>query len=63
MQWVPGRLSLWRWFGRLALTLLALAVGGAVFMVTLNVGASWNKTTEAEFTARDFDAEIRLKQS
>jgi putative ABC transport system permease protein len=48
---------------RLALTLLALAVGGAVFMVALNVGASWNKTTESEFTARNFDAEIRLKQS
>ncbi len=49
--------------GRLALTLLALSVGGAVFMVALNVGASWNKTTEAEFTARNFDVEIRLKQS
>lgn len=48
--------------GRLALTLVALAVGGAVFMVALNVGASWNKTTEAEFTARNFDAEIRLKR-
>jgi putative ABC transport system permease protein len=48
--------------GRLALTLLALAVGGAVFMVALNVGASWNKTTETEFTARNFEAEIRLKR-
>lgn len=48
--------------GRLALTVLALAAGGAVFMVALNVGASWNETTEAEFTARNFDATIRLKQ-
>ncbi len=48
--------------GRLALTLLALAVGGAVFMVALNVGASWNKTTEAEFSARRFDADVQLKR-
>lgn len=48
--------------GRLALTLLALAVGGAVFMVALNVGASWNTTTVAEFAARRFDAEVRLKR-
>ncbi|MEN8197954.1 MAG: FtsX-like permease family protein, partial [Pseudomonadota bacterium] len=45
---------------RLALTLLALAAGGAVFMTALNVGASWNKTTEAEFAARRFDVSIRL---
>lgn len=49
--------------GRLALTLLILAVGGAVFMVALNVGASWNKTTESEFSARNFDVEIQLRQS
>ncbi len=48
--------------GRLALALLSLAVGGAVFMVALNVGASWNKTLEAEFNSRGFDAMIRLKQ-
>jgi putative ABC transport system permease protein len=48
--------------GRLVLTLLSLAVGGAVFMVALNVGVSWNKTVNAEFDARRYDAEIRLKQ-
>ncbi|VAW31080.1 hypothetical protein MNBD_CHLOROFLEXI01-1198 [hydrothermal vent metagenome] len=48
--------------GRLVLTLVALSVGGAVFMVALNVGASWNKTTEAEFSARRYDAEVRLKR-
>lgn len=48
--------------GRLVLTLLSLAVGGAVFMVALNVGASWNRTVDAEFDARRYDAEIRLKQ-
>ena len=48
--------------GRLLLTLLSLAIGGAVFMVALNVGASWNKTIEAEFEARNFDAELRLQQ-
>jgi len=48
--------------GRLALALISLAVGGAVFMVALNVGASWNKTVEAEFNSRGFDAMLRLKQ-
>ncbi len=48
--------------GRLALVLLSLAAGGAVFMVTLNVGASWNKTVEAEFLSRGFDVVIDLKQ-
>ncbi len=48
--------------GRLALVLISLAVGGAVFMVALNVGASWKKTTEAEFASRRFDAMLRLKQ-
>lgn len=48
--------------GRLALALISLAVGGAVFMVALNVGASWNKTIEAEFSSRGFDAMLRLKQ-
>lgn len=31
-------------------------------MVALNVGASWNKTVDAEFDARHYDAEIRLEQ-
>jgi putative ABC transport system permease protein len=48
--------------GRLVLTLLVLAAGGAVFMVALNVGASWNKTIDAQFAARRYDLEIRLKQ-
>ncbi len=48
--------------GRLALALISLAVGGAVFMVALNVGASWNTTIEAEFASRGFDAMLRLKQ-
>ncbi len=48
--------------GRLALTLISLAVGGAVFMVALNVGVSWNKSVEAEFDARNYDVEIRLDQ-
>ncbi len=48
--------------GRLVLALLSLAAGGAVFMVALNVGASWNKTVETEFASRGFDALLRLKQ-
>ncbi len=48
--------------GRLVLALLSLATGGAVFMVALNVGASWNKTVDAEFNSRNFDVMIGLKQ-
>ncbi len=46
--------------GRLALTLSTLSIGGAVFMVALNVGASWNKTLDVGFGAQDYDIMLFL---
>ncbi len=54
--------NIFRRQGRLLLTLLTLAVGGAVFMVALNVGSSWTNTVDGEFEARNFDSMLRLKQ-
>ena len=48
--------------GRLLLTLLALAAGGAAFMVALSVGASWDKTVDAEIAARRYDINLRMVQ-
>jgi len=49
--------------GRLLLTVLSLAFGGAVFMVALNVGAGWNRTIDTEFDSRGYDLELRLAPS
>ena len=49
--------------GRLLLTVLSLAFGGAVFMVALNVGAGWNRTIDTEFDSRGYDLELRLTPS
>ena len=49
--------------GRLALTVLSLAFGGAVFMVALNVGAGWNRTIDTEFDSRGFDLQLQLAPS
>ena len=49
--------------GRLALTVLSLAFGGAVFMVALNVGAGWNRTIDTEFDSRGFDVQLQLAPS
>jgi putative ABC transport system permease protein len=49
--------------GRLALTVLSLAFGGAVFMVALNVGAGWNRTIDTEFDSRGFDVQLQLTPS
>lgn len=49
--------------GRLALTVLSLAFGGAVFMVALNVGAGWNRTIDTEFDSRGFDIQLQLAPS
>jgi putative ABC transport system permease protein len=48
--------------GRLVLTVLALAAGGAVFIMALNVGASWQGTTDREFAARDYGITVQLKR-
>ncbi len=48
--------------GRLVLTVLALAAGGAVFMMALNVGASWQNTTDLEFASRKYGMTAQLKR-
>ncbi|MCP5096975.1 MAG: FtsX-like permease family protein [Chloroflexi bacterium] len=48
--------------GRLLMTVLALAAGGAVFMMALSVGASWKNTTDLEFSSRDYGAMVQLKR-
>ncbi len=48
--------------GRLLLTLLVLATGGAVFMTALSTGASWNKTIDDQFAARRYDISLDLQQ-
>ncbi len=49
--------------GRLALTVLSLAFGGAVFMVALNAGAGWNRTIDTEFDSRGFDLQLQITPS
>jgi putative ABC transport system permease protein len=48
--------------GRLLLTLLVLAAGGAVFMTALNTGASWTTTIDNQFAARRYDIMLDLQQ-
>ncbi len=46
---------------RTALTVGALALGGAAFMVALSTGAAWQKAVDAEFSeVRNYDLEIAL---
>lgn len=62
----PFALSLRNTFrrkGRLALTLLSLALGGAVFMTAINVSASLTKTINASYDRRNYDIEMRLARS
>lgn len=74
-----GRLLLrMRWLGRTAafgirnafrtrsrtvLTVFALSLGGAAFMVALNTGAAWDRVVDAEFDARRYTAEIQLDRA
>ena len=48
--------------GRLVLTVLSLAAGGAVFMMALNVGVSWQNTTDLEFASRNYGLAVQLKR-
>lgn len=45
---------------RTALTVVAISLGGAAFMVALNTGVAWDRAVDAEFDARQYDLEIRL---
>ncbi|MCU1347584.1 MAG: FtsX-like permease family protein, partial [Acidobacteria bacterium] len=49
--------------GRLALTVTTLAVGGAVFLTTLNVASAWRRTLDGEGRARSYDLDVRLASS
>ncbi len=62
----PFMLSLRNTFrrrGRLILTLGALAMGGAGFIVAMNVSASMNYTVAAKFDAMRFDIQLRFSRS
>lgn len=48
--------------GRLVMTVVALAAGGAVFIMALNVGASWQNTTDRDFESRDYGVTVQLKR-
>lgn len=45
---------------RLALTLLLLAAGGAMFMTALNVSRGWERNLAKIYETRKYDVEIRL---
>lgn len=47
---------------RTALTILALSLGGAAFMVALNTGVAWDRAVDSEFEARRYDLAIDLDQ-
>lgn len=48
---------------RTALTVLAISLGGAAFMVAINTGVAWSRAVDAEFAARSYDLEVRLDQA
>ena len=48
--------------GRLALTLLLLAAGGAMFMTALNLRASWIENLDKFYEARHYDLELRFQR-
>ena len=49
-----------RYCARLALTVLTLASGGAVFMSALNVSGSWDRAVDRDYGTRRFDISLRL---
>jgi putative ABC transport system permease protein len=47
---------------RLALTLILLAAGGAMFMTALNLKESWLRNLDKFYAARHYDLELRFQQ-
>lgn len=47
---------------RLALTLVLLAAGGAMFMTALNLKQSWVQNLDKFYAARHYDLELRFRQ-
>ena len=68
MSW-PGRTATFgicnafRTRSRTALTVLAISLGGAAFMVALNTGVAWDRGVDAEFDARQYALEIQLDRA
>jgi putative ABC transport system permease protein len=65
MRWLGrtatfGIRNAFRTRSRTVLTVFALSLGGAAFMVALNTGAAWDRVVDAEFDARRYTAEIQL---
>ncbi|MCL1692946.1 MAG: FtsX-like permease family protein [Actinomycetia bacterium] len=48
---------------RTLLTVFAISLGGAAFMVALNTGVAWDRAVGAEFDARQYDLEIQLDRA
>ena len=48
---------------RLAMTLLLLAAGGAMFMTALNVSKAWDQNLARIYTQRTYDLEVRLNNA
>ena len=63
---VPGSIltlslrNVFRSRSRLAMTLLLLAVGGALFMTALDTSKAWNVNLEKIYKYRHYDLEVRL---
>ena len=49
--------------GRLALTVITLALGGAVFMAALNVSGAWNRSVDDDFARRRYDLSVRFAEA
>lgn len=47
---------------RLALTVVLLAMGGAMFMTALNVSKSWERTIAKVYETRHYDVEVRFHE-
>jgi len=48
---------------RTMLTVAAMSVGGAAFMVALNTGVAWGRAVDAEFEARQYELAVDLDGS
>ncbi len=49
--------------GRLALTVVMLALGGAVFMSALNVSGAWQRAVNEDFRMRRYDLTVRFAEA
>lgn len=67
IRWLPRPLLLSlrttvRRRARLALTVVTLAAGGAVFLSALNVAGGWNRAVAEDFASRRYDLDLRLSR-